>query len=108
MAKSLTSAIAEILEVLVNILGSDKVYYQPPPEFLFTEFPCMLVTFNNVTNLPADNEIYLRRFTFQVVLMVNDIEDAVINLLIDNRYTKLKSIYPKNSIYHVVFDISTS
>lgn len=43
--------------LLVELLGSDNVYFQPPPEFKM-KYPCIVYHLDKIHSAPADNTVY--------------------------------------------------
>lgn len=69
--------------VFVEIVGSDSVYFQPPPNTKM-DYPCIVYRRDHITTEFADNEPYNIRKRYQVTVIDRDpdslIPDKVANL----------------------------
>lgn len=54
--------------ILRNILGTDNVYFQPPPNFMMS-YPCILYNRSNIRAAHADNSPYrhVKEYTITVI-----------------------------------------
>lgn len=62
--------------LLATTLGSDKVYFQPPPNFVM-EYPCIVYHRSNIRSTSADNEPYKLEKEYTVTVITNDPDDDV-------------------------------
>lgn len=58
----------QLQKLLSNLLGSDNVYFQPPPEFKM-EYPCIVYHVDRIHSRSADNAVYRieNRYTLTVI-----------------------------------------
>lgn len=66
----------ELQALLLGILGSDNVYFQPPANFQM-KYPCIVYNRDNASTDFADNEPYRTRTRYQVTIIDAD-PDSVI------------------------------
>lgn len=55
----------DLREILKSILGSDNVYYQPPPTIKM-KYPCIVFKRENDMTLNADNMSYLSFYRYSI------------------------------------------
>lgn len=66
----------DLQSLLETILGTDKVYFQPPPSFMLS-YPCIVYSRSNIRSKSADNAPY--KLTDQYTITVIDANpDSVI------------------------------
>lgn len=94
----------DLQELLETVLGSENVYFQPPPGFMMS-YPCIVYNRSNIRSTHADNEPY--RFDKQYTVTVIDadpdseIPDKVSKLprcILDRHFTS-------ENLNHDVFNI---
>jgi hypothetical protein len=58
----------ELKAVLETLLGSNRVYFQPPPDYLL-QYPCILYHRSNIRTRSADNNPYKleKEYTITVI-----------------------------------------
>ena len=62
---------------LVDILGSNNVYYQEPPN-TGMKYPCILYSFNSIADDKADNKPYILTGNWTITHMFKKISDDTI------------------------------
>ncbi len=58
----------ELQELLVTLLGSRNVYFQPPPTVKMS-YPCIIYKRDNVNTDFADNKPYKHKKRYQVIVV---------------------------------------
>lgn len=89
---------------LVELLGSNHVYYQPP-ESLKMEYPCIRYSKSVITNKPADNVKYLSNDSYQIIVIDKRPDNAVIKKILDLPYASYDRHYVSNNLNHDVIII---
>ena len=95
---------ANLHDLLVEILGSENVYFQPP-ESIKMRYPCIVYSLSDMEAENADNIKYLKIKKYMVTYVhVNpdsDIPDKLFELLhcVYNRH------YVSDNLNHDVFDL---
>lgn len=58
----------ELQTLLETLLGSDKVYFQPPPDFMLS-YPCIVYNRSNIRSAHGDNRPYKleKEYTITVI-----------------------------------------
>ena len=89
---------------LVEILGSQNVYFNPP-ESLKMKYPCIAYNLDQKELVKADNINYLKRNYYNVTLIhpdpVNTIQDAIMEI----PYTKFITFYSAEDLNHYRYQI---
>jgi len=91
-------------EKLVEILGSDKVYYQPLPS-LKLSYPCIVYERNPGEPMYADNFKYIKMNRFQVTLIARHPEDLTRTKIEDLPFSRHESRLVSDNLYHDIFDV---
>jgi len=58
----------ELQAFLVSLLGSDNVYFQPPPTVKM-QYPCIIYKRDNINTGFADNKPYKHKKRYQVIVV---------------------------------------
>lgn len=74
----------DLHELLVEILGSRNVYFQPPANVVM-EYPAIVYSRTDIENFHADNRVYAQSVAYQV---------TVIDKNPDSEYVKRISMLP--------------
>lgn len=94
----------ELQTLLETLLGTDKVYFQPPPGFMMS-YPCIVYNRSNIRNKSADNIpfILFKQYTITVI-------DANPDSEIPDKVSKLSRCvfdrhFVSDNLNHDVFNI---
>ena len=100
MAKDRT----ELHELLVGILGSRYVYYQPP-ESLKLNYPCIIYSISDDRPVYADNNVYkyLKRYT--ITIIDADPDSVIPDKMLSLRYCSRDNSFVSDNLNHFVFSI---
>lgn len=93
--------------VLVELLGSDQVYFQPP-ENIRMKYPAIVYSRDSASQQPADNIPYSNFMLYTVILMDRDPDDGLVEKLLkylpSSRYDRH---YTSQNLHHDVFVVAT-
>lgn len=67
---------------LVNILGSNNVYFQPP-ESLKMKYPCIRYSKSGINNKRADDRIYTSTNRYEVTVIDSDPDSIIHEKILD-------------------------
>lgn len=98
----MTSNRLTLHQKLINILGSDNVYYNPP-ESLKMKFPCIVYNRSYIEPIHADNIKYLDYTTYKITLVSKDPDHPAVRLIMDLPMVKYSNNFTSNGYYHNVF-----
>lgn len=86
---------------LVDILGSENVYYNPP-ESQKLNFPCIVYNLSYIEQIHADNIKYIDYTTYKITVVSKNPDHPAIRSILDIPMTKFSTNYVKNGFYHCV------
>ena len=92
----------ELHEELVELLGSENVYFQPPPSVVM-HYPCIVYEFVRVNTAFANNDPYKLDKYYQVTYIDEDPESDIPDKLSKMRCCVFERTYTKDELYHTVF-----
>lgn len=92
----------ELHNLLVDILGSKNVYFQPP-ENLKLEYPCIIYERSNIENMEANNNVYLQNYTYRIVVIYKDPDSNIPKDLSKQVRCKFVRHYATNGLNHDIF-----
>lgn len=87
---------------LVQILGSDNVYFQPPESLKMT-YPAIVYERYDLPVLNADNEKYLRSAKYRVTVIDQSPDSSVVDELSKLKFAKFNRHFATNGLNHDVF-----
>lgn len=94
----------ELHNVLVKILGSNNVYFQPPANVRM-KYPAIVYSRNDMDNQHADNIPYIQKMGYQIVYISKDPDDPVVQKIADLPYCRYDRHYNSDNLNHDVFSI---
>lgn len=89
---------------LVEALGSDNVYYNPP-ETLKLVYPCIVYTVKEIDTIYANNLPYLNTKQYEVVVISKKPDDPAVYKILRFPLTRHSSRYVVDGLYHDAFII---
>lgn len=92
----------ELHRVLVDLLGSDKVYYQPPSRM---EYPCIKYSLSDIEIAKADDTAYSKHRRYEVIVISKSPDHPVIDKLLDMMYASYDRRYVADNLYHDVITL---
>lgn len=100
----ITNKRLEFHDILKSILGSNKVYFQPPSTVKMNQ-PYIIYSLTGFNILHANNEIYKNKVGYTVLLITASPEDPVILKLLKTPFCKFDRAYTANNLNHYVYNI---
>lgn len=91
-------------EELINILGSNNVYYQPP-ESVMLKYPCIIYKCESGYTDHADDFLYRYEPRYQVTLLDPDPDSDIFDRLLQLKYCTFDRHYTSDNLNHFVFRI---
>lgn len=90
---------------LEAILGSDAVYFQPPPS-LRLEYPCIVYHKQSIDTEHADNKIYLKNDMYQLIAIDLDPDTTLPDDILDEfEMISADRFYTADNLYHYPFTL---
>lgn len=91
-------------EILVNILGSNNVYFQPP-ETIKLQYPCIIYGRDGINQKYADNRAYINKVRYSITLITRSPESDLIKKILELPYCSYDRYFAADSLSHDVFTI---
>ena len=92
-------------EKLVRAMNGPKVYFQPPENIKITR-PCIIYKLTDIQDTYADNEPFLRRRKYEVLLVDDDPDSKYIDILKDSfDYIRFTRFYVADTNNHWLFEL---
>ncbi len=94
----------ELHEILVNILGSENVYFQPPESVKLT-YPCIVYSLNDIDTKNADDKHYLTANNYTITFISKDPDSEVPYSILSLPMCGFDRSYTADNLNHCVFNI---
>lgn len=94
----------KIHNILVNTLGSNNVYYDPP-ETLKLKYPCIVYSLDRAVNRRANDELYNVRERYQVTFIDHNPDSNIPDEIVKLRMCSLDRTYKTEGLCHFVFTL---
>lgn len=95
----------ELDTVLKGVLGSEIVYFQPPPTTLM-KYPCIVYNRDDMDSVYSDNLLYGLTFKYQVTLISNSPNtEETLKRLAALPMCKYDRFFRVNNLNHDVFNL---
>lgn len=93
-------------QMLVDILGNENVYFQPP-ESVKLKYPCILYFRKQASESPADNMKYQFWLQYDLILVDKNPDDGLMQkLAVGLPYCRYDRHYVSDNLHHDVFQIT--
>lgn len=70
----------ELQAILVDILGSNNVYFQPPASIQL-QYPCIIYKRDNAVTLHADDKPYMTKTRYQITVIDRNPDSEIPSLI---------------------------
>ena len=94
----------ELHQRLVNILGSNNVYFQPP-ESIKLAYPCIVYERSDINQKYADNKTYFDMVRYSLTLITRTPESALVKQILELPYCSYDRYYAADSLSHDAFTL---
>lgn len=94
----------QLQELLVNILGSTNVYFQPPPTIKMI-YPCIVYERNTGDSQFADNEPYTFMLRYKITYIDRSPENDVVEKIGSLPMCVYDRFYTADNLNHDVFNL---
>ena len=94
----------DLHNLLVELLGSRNVYYQPP-ENLKLNYPCIVYTRIIDKNKKADNLKYLKDTCYRVTYIDTKVDSPIVDKIYDLNYCEYENHFVSNNLSHDSFKL---
>lgn len=94
----------ELHNRLLDILGSNNVYYQPPSTVNMS-YPAIVYSRDNINNIYADDDVYNQTRNYQITVIDRDPDSIIVDKISRIKRIKFTRHYTTNNLNHDVFNI---
>ena len=94
----------ELHNVLVEALGSNNVYFQPP-ESVRMKYPAIVYSRDGIENVSANNDIYGQKYMFQITVIDYDPDSEIVERVSKLKYCTFSRHFNVDNLNHDVFRI---
>ena len=94
----------ELQSLLVDLLGSDNVYYQPPPSVQM-KYPAIVYKKDDESTHHADNRPYKRAVQYQVTVIDEDPDSEIPGKVAALPTSRFNRFYTAESLNHNVYKL---
>lgn len=94
----------ELHEMLVDILGSRNVYFQPPASIKMS-YPAIKYTRNDINNKHADDSVYKQSIEYELTVIDFDPDSEIVSRISKLTTAKWNRHYVVDGLNHDVFTI---
>lgn len=94
----------DLQDLLVTLLGSDNVYFQPPPTVKM-DYPCIIYRRDNIDIVFADNSTYKNKRRYQVTVVDRDPDSNLIEKVAALPLCSYERFYTADNLNHDVFNL---
>ena len=90
--------------ILKDIIGSDKVYFQPPEGFKLS-YPCIVYEVDSIDTNYADDNPYRFSKCYLVTLMDRNPDSQYVERILNIQTCRTTRVFTSDRLYHYVFKI---
>ena len=94
----------ELHEILVNILGSRNVYFQPPANVKM-KFPAIEYHLSRFDTKRASNKLYAYRAAYDITLIELSADSDKVKALLELPLCSFDREFISDNLYHTIFTI---
>ncbi len=94
----------ELHQILVNVLGSESVYFQPPAS-LVMEYPCIVYRRDAKAEQYGDNYLYHGQLRYEVTYIDRDPDADVPSRLAILKHSSFGTHFVTDNLNHDVYEI---
>ena len=89
---------------LLALLGSENVYYQPPPSIMM-KYPAIVYSRKNISNSHANNSIYNQSYSYELIVIDENPDSEIVEKVSKLSTCKFDRHYEKDNLNHDVFTL---
>ena len=94
----------ELHEILVDLLGSRNVYFQPPATVKI-QYPCIIYKRNRIDTKYANDLLYKKSMGYLVTVIDSDPDSEIPDKVLQLPLTSFDRHYTADNLNHDVFNI---
>lgn len=90
--------------ILVEILGSPNVYFQPPPS-IFMKYPAIVYRRDDVDTIYSNNKPYINTKRYQITVIDQNVDSDIPSRIAELPSCIFDRFYTAENLNHDVFNI---
>ncbi|NLE05470.1 MAG: hypothetical protein GX638_11815 [Crenarchaeota archaeon] len=90
--------------LLVNVLGSNNVYFQPPSTITM-KYPCIVYKRASQNDIYANNSLYTNKKKYLVTIIDSNPDSEIPDRMMQLRYCSFDRHYVADGLNHDVYEI---
>lgn len=94
----------ELHELLVELLGSRNVYYQPP-ESVRMKYPAIKYSRDDIQNTFANNNVYMQQYAYEITVIDEDPDSEIVDKISKLPTARFERHYTSDDLNHDVYKI---
>jgi hypothetical protein len=94
----------ELQSLLVDLLGSNNVYFQPPPT-VSMQYPCIVYNRDSIDTKFADNKPYQNRKRYQVTVIDSNPDSDIHDKVAELPLCSYERFFTADNLNHDVFNL---
>lgn len=94
----------ELHQKLVNILGSNNVYFQPPATIKL-QYPCIIYHRSKINKRHADNVMYNHNVQYSILLIGRNPESDIVTKILELPYCSYDRFFTADDLNHDAFTL---
>jgi hypothetical protein len=94
----------DLQAILVELLGTGNVYFQPPASISMS-YPCIVYKRDNLISKPADNFPYLRKKRYQITVIDSDPDSEIPDKVSNLPACSFDRFFTADNLNHDVFSL---
>lgn len=94
----------ELHSILKSLLGSNNVYFQPPPTIKMN-YPCIIYRRDSDKTVFSDNKLYNRKIRYQITYIDRDPDSLVPSKLAELPFSTFDRFYTADNLNHDVYKV---
>lgn len=94
----------ELQKLLIKLLGSPNVYFQPPPTIKMS-YPCIIYKRDSMDTKFADNQPYKHKKRYQVTVVYPDPDSVIHEQVAQLPLCSYERFYTADNLNHDVYNL---
>mgnify|MGYP007062228553 CR=1 FL=1 len=94
----------ELHDLLVKILGSESVYYQPPASVKIN-YPTIIYSKSDIQNVHADNKVFRQDISYEITVISKSPDCNAAEKISRLSKCRFNRHYVADNLYHDVFTL---
>lgn len=95
----------QLHNLLVDILGSTDVYFQPPSTIKM-KYPCIVYNLSDIDSRFADNIPYLHKRRYSITVIDRDPDSSIRDKMTYLENCSFERGFTSDNLYHYVFNLT--